>query len=137
LLATLAAHAAGGTHRHQPDGGKLEGLPALAALGVEFSFALGESRAALRAALLVAEPVLDDVIGIGNPLEGVAARGAPRRPLCPPGLRPDFRRSLLGWGGLVKLPEAEEGGLLPVRELRSSAASLASRASTRSQSASN
>jgi len=66
----------------------------------------------------------------------VPPQGIAWMPFLTPGLRTDLRRRLRGLGGLVKLPESEEGGLLLFRLLRlffSSEATLPSSASTRSR----
>jgi len=69
-----------------------------------------------------------------RPASGRHRVGRPALSLLSAGFRPVLLRGLLGFGGLVKLPESEEGGLLLVRELRLRSATLASSASTGSQS---
>lgn len=49
----------------QPDGWQLEDLPALAMRGGKLSVYLAHGGAALRAAVLLAETMLNDMIGIG------------------------------------------------------------------------
>ena len=62
-------------------------------------------------------------------------RVEPGWPFCPPDLRVDFARKLLGFGGgFVKLVLSVEEGLLLVRLVRSSSAMRASSFSTLSQS---
>ena len=120
----------------EPDRRQFKDLTTFAMLVGERFANLVHGRLALRASVRLAEPMLDDVVGIGDALEGVSAppllsaRFAPGlRPVCArfaPGLRPVLRRRLMGLGGLAKLPESEDGGLLLVRELRFSSASSAS-----------
>ena len=109
----------------EPDRRQFKDLTTFAMLVGERFANLVHGRLALRASVRLAEPMLDDVVGIGDALEGVSAPPLLSARFAP-GLRPVLRRRLMGLGGLAKLPESEDGGLLLVRELRFSSASSAS-----------
>jgi len=87
----------------EPDRRQFKDLTTFAMLVGERFANLVHGRLALRASVRLAEPMLDDVVGIGDALEGVSAppllsaRFAPGlRPVCArfaPGLRPVCARS--------------------------------------------
>jgi hypothetical protein len=57
----------------KPDRRQFEDLTTFAMLGGERFANLVHGRLTLRAEVLLAEPMLDDVVGIGDALEGVSA----------------------------------------------------------------
>jgi len=91
----------------QPDGGKLEDLPAFAMLGGEFPVVgLAHRRAALRATVLFAEAVFDEVIGLGDALEGLTVSAFLAARLAP-GLAPQA----LGLGRVGEVARVRGGRL--------------------------
>jgi hypothetical protein len=107
------------------DGGKLEDLAALAILRMKRPGTFAEERPAVGAARIITETVFDRAVRVLGLKQGLTDMT---------GLRPDLSRRLLGFGGGEKLPRSDEGGRLLLRLLRSSSRTLASSASTRSQS---
>lgn len=82
----------------EPDRRQFEDLTTFAMLGGERFANLVHGRLTLRAEVLLAEPMLDDVVGIGDALEGVSAPPL-LSALFAPGLGPQAFR--LGWIGEV------------------------------------